>query len=76
MQRLTAAAEVMAATEGSLDVSVWEERETGALVSTGTFVSQDAWNQIVEAVLAAGVDFAYDEREERPRDVYFLTEPR
>lgn len=76
VRRLAAAAEVMATTEGCVDVAYWEERETGVLVSTGTFTSDDAWSRAVEAVLAANVDFAYDEREARPRDVYFLVEPR
>jgi quinol monooxygenase YgiN len=75
VRRLAAAADVMAATEGCVDVAYWEERETRALVSTGTFTSEDAWNRAVQAVLAAKVDFAYDQREARPRDVYFLVQP-
>ncbi len=74
--RLAAAAEVKAATEGCVDVGYWEERESGALVSTGTFASEEAWTRAVEAVVGADVDFAYDEREASPRDVYFLVEPR
>lgn len=75
LERMRAAAEVMRAVEGCTDASVWETREGAALVSTGTFASEEAWTQAVRAVLEAGVDFEYDERESRPRDVYFLAEP-
>lgn len=75
LERMRAAAEVMRAVEGCTDASVWEMREGAALVSTGTFASEEAWTQAVRAVLEAGVDFEYDERESRPRDVYFLAEP-
>lgn len=75
LERMRAAAEVMRAVEGCTDASVWETREGAALVSTGTFASEEAWTQAVRAVLEAGVDFEYDERESRPRDLYFLAEP-
>ncbi len=75
LERMRAAAEVMRAVEGCTDASVWEMREGAALVSTGTFASEEAWTQAVRAVLEAGVDFEYDERESRPRDLYFLAEP-
>lgn len=75
VRRLAEAVTVMRAAEGCLAVDYWEDRDTGALVSTGTFASEDAWNGAVEAVLAANVDFDYDEREARPRDVHFLIEP-
>jgi quinol monooxygenase YgiN len=76
VQRMQTAAEVMRTVEGCLDASVWETRESAALVSTGTFASEEAWTQPVRAVLEAGVDFDYDEREMRPRDVHFLVHPR
>ena len=75
LERMRAAAEVMRAVDGCTDASVWEMREGAALVSTGTFASEEAWTQAVRAVLEAGVDFEYDERESRPRDLYFLAEP-
>jgi hypothetical protein len=75
-RRMQAAAEAMRAVEGRVDASVWETSESAALVSTGTFVSEEAWTRAVRAVRAAGVDFDYDEREMRPRDVYFLVQPR
>lgn len=75
VQRMRAAAEVMRAVDGCLDASVWDVRENEAVVSTGTFASEETWTKAVRAVLAAGVDFDYDEREMRPRDVYFLVQP-
>ena len=75
VQRMQAAAGVMRTVEGCLGVSVWEARESDALVSTGTFVSEEAWTQAARAVLEAGVDFDYDERELRPRAVHFLVQP-
>jgi hypothetical protein len=66
------AAEVMRLAHGCLDAAVWEVRESEAVVSTGTFASEQAWAQAVQAVLNAKVDFDYDERELHPRDVYFL----
>jgi quinol monooxygenase YgiN len=73
VQRMQAAAEVMRSATGCLEASVWEVRDGAALVSTGTFASEEAWTRAVRAVLDAGIDFDYDERETRPRDVYFLT---
>lgn len=75
-RRMRAAAEVMKAVEGCLDASVWETRESAALVSTGTFESEEAWTRAIGAVVEAGIDFDYDERELRPRDVYFLVQPQ
>jgi hypothetical protein len=75
VERMEAAAEVMRTVEGCLDASVWTVRESDALVSTGTFVSEEAWTRAVRAVLEAEVDFDYDERELRPRAVHFLVQP-
>jgi len=43
-------------------------------VATGKFESKDAWIRVSVAVAAAGVDFAFDERESRPREVYKLVD--
>jgi hypothetical protein len=76
VQRMRAAAEVMRMVEGCVEALVWEVREGEALVSTGTFASEQAWARAVEAVLEARVDFEYDQRELRPREVHFLVPPR
>lgn len=75
VQRMRVAAEVMRTVEGCLEASVWEVREGRALVSTGTFQSEQAWARAVGAVLEARVDFEYDQRELRPREVHFLVPP-
>jgi len=75
VQRMRASAEVMRTVEGCVDVSVWATRDGGVLVSMGTFASEEAWTEAVQAVLEAGIDFEYDEREMRPRDVYLLVQP-
>jgi quinol monooxygenase YgiN len=75
LRRMRAAAEVMRTVDGCLDASVWGVRDSEAIVSTGTFVSEEGWAEAVQAVLEAQVDFDYDERELRPRDVYFLLQP-
>lgn len=76
LQRMRAAAEVMRTVEGCSEASVWETRETAALVSTGTFASDEAWAEAVQAVVETGVDFEYDDRESRPRDLFFLMQPQ
>ncbi|MGH3967262.1 MAG: hypothetical protein ACRDTV_03865 [Mycobacterium sp.] len=39
-------------------------------MTIGKWESEDAWKAGFAAVTAAGVDFEYDERESRPRDVF------
>lgn len=60
VRRMQAAAEVMRKVEGCSDASVWEVRESEAVVSTGTFASEEAWADAVRAVLEAEIDFDYD----------------
>lgn len=75
VQRMRAAAEVMKTVEGCVEASVWEVREGEALVSTGTFESEQASARAAGAVLEAGIDFEYDQRELRPREVHYLVSP-
>ena len=70
--RVHQAAEVMAATPGCLEVDCWASEDSPAVVTTGQWESGQALADGFAAVLAAGVDFGYDEREFRPRDVYRL----
>jgi quinol monooxygenase YgiN len=73
VERVRHAAELMRAVDGCLDAACWRDESSGAVVSTGTFVSREAWHAALAA--AAAADVAYDEREERERDVYTLVEP-
>ena len=73
ISRVHQAAEVMAATPGCLAVDCWVSEDHQAVVTTGQWESEQALRSGFEAVRTAGVDFDYDERESRPRQVFTLT---
>jgi heme-degrading monooxygenase HmoA len=73
IRRVRAAADVMAGQPGCIEAECWEETETGAIVTTGKWATQEALTAAFHAVAEAGVDFDYDERESRPRDVFRLS---
>jgi hypothetical protein len=54
-------------------VDCWQEEATGAVVTTGKWQSKDAVRAGFAAVAAANVDFDYDDRESRPREVFNLS---
>jgi len=70
ISRVHWAAEVIAATPGCLTVDCWVSDDGQAVVTTGQWESKDALRAGFAAVRAAGVDFDYDERESRPRQVF------
>ena len=70
--RVHAAAEVMKATPGCLGAECWITEDNQAVVTTGEWESGQALGEAFAAVRAAGVDFDYDEREIRPREVFKL----
>jgi len=72
LARVHRAAEVMAAAPGCLGVDCWLSDGDQAVVTTGRWESEQALAAAFAAVRAAGVDFEYDEREARPREVYRL----
>jgi len=74
ISRVRRAAEVMAATPGCLAAQCWVSRDDQAVVTTGQWDSEQALAASFAAVRAAGVDFDYDEREIRPRQVVFLAQ--
>ena len=74
VQRVANAAEVLARSPGLLDVECWRDEASDAVVATAKFESKEACMQALAAA-AAETDFAYDERESRPREVYHLVEP-
>lgn len=69
VDRVRAAADVMIDMLGCLEATCWRE-SGGAVVTIGKWKSEDAMKAGFAAVAAAGVDFDYDERESRPRDVF------
>jgi quinol monooxygenase YgiN len=72
VSRVHRAAEVMAAAPGCLAVDCWVSEDHQAVVTTGQWESEQALRAGFAAVRTAGVDFDYDERESRPRQVYTL----
>jgi quinol monooxygenase YgiN len=72
ISRVRQAADVMAATSGCLAVDCWVNEDRRAVVTTGQWESQRSMVAGFAAVRAAGIDFDYDEREARPREVLNL----
>lgn len=72
ISRVRQAAAVMAATPGCLAVECWVSEDGQAVVTTGQWESEEALTAGFAAVRAADVDFGYDEREARPREVVRL----
>ncbi len=68
-ERVQAAAQLMAGVPGCLEASCWREFN-GAVVTIGKWDSEEALKAGFAAVAASAVDFDYDEREVRPRDVF------
>jgi quinol monooxygenase YgiN len=72
ISRVHQAAEVMAATPGCLAADCWVSEDNQAVVTNGQLESEQALTAGFSAVRTAGVDFDYDERESRPREVLKL----
>jgi quinol monooxygenase YgiN len=70
--RVHRAADVLAATPGCLAVDCWLSEDDQAVVTTGQWESEQARMAGFSAARTAGVDFDYDERESRPREVFRL----
>ncbi len=73
IQRVHAAARALAEVPGCLGVHCWETVETGAIVTSGTWESDEARQAGSATAKEAGVDFAYDDRQLRPWDVFHLS---
>lgn len=58
---------------GCFGVHCWEIVDTGAIVTSGTWESNEARQAGFAAAKKAGVDFAYDDRQLRPWDVFHLS---
>lgn len=73
--RVTAAADAVGAASGCLAADCWVTEE-GAVVSTAQWVDESAMWDSFAAAEKAGVDFTYDDREARPREIMRLTSPQ
>ena len=72
ISRVQQAVEVIRLTPGCLSADCWVTVAGDAVVSTGQWESEDARASSFATAKAAGVDFDYDERESRPREILRL----
>jgi quinol monooxygenase YgiN len=70
--RVRRAAEFIEATAGCLGIECWLTKDGTAIVTTGTWKSEQALKAGFAAARAGGVDFTYDDREARPREIFRL----
>ncbi len=75
VDRVRAAAAFMASTPGCTAAECWCTADGSAVVSMGFWVSAEAERRSFVAADEAGIDFAFDERETRPRDIIRLVAP-
>ena len=74
--RVQHAVEVLRSTPGCLAADCWVAVTGDAVVSTAQFDSEGAQASSFATAKAAGVDFDYDERERRPREIFQLVVPK
>jgi len=75
ISRVQHAAEVLRSTPGCLAADCWIAVTGDAVVSTAQWESEEAQTCSFAIAKAAGVDFDYDEREIRPREILRLVSP-
>jgi heme-degrading monooxygenase HmoA len=73
LKRVGRAGEVIEAVPGCLGVDCWLDKDGTAIVTTGKWESEQAFIAGFAAAREAGVDFTYDEREVRPREIFRLS---
>ena len=71
VSRVQHAAQVMGAAPGCLSADCWLTA-AGAVVSTAQWETAEAMKASFRAAEAAGVDFTFDDREARPREIHHL----
>ncbi|MER6946571.1 antibiotic biosynthesis monooxygenase [Nonomuraea sp. NPDC000554] len=70
--RAQQAVEAIRVTPGCLSADCWVTNDGDAVVTTGQWESEDTYKASFVTAREAGVDFTYDERECRPRQVFTL----
>ncbi len=70
--RVQQACGFIGASPGCLAVDCWLTEDGTSIVSTGKWESEAALKAGFAAARAGGVDFTYDDRETRPREIYRL----
>lgn len=71
VERVRRAAEVISRSPGCLGADCWTT-DDGAVVSTAQWLSKRAMQASFAAAEELGVDFTYDDREAKPRDITML----
>jgi quinol monooxygenase YgiN len=71
--RVQQASGFIVATPGCLAIDCWLTEDGTSIVSTGKWESEEALEAGFAAARAGGVDFSYDDREARPREVFRLS---
>ncbi len=72
--RVSAAGAAVGAAPGCLAADCWITAD-GAVVSMAQWEDENAMRESFVAAEKAGVDFTFDEREARPRDIMRLVSP-
>jgi quinol monooxygenase YgiN len=72
ISRVQRAVAALRSTPGCLGADCWLPDTGDAVVSTAKFASEAAQASSLATAKAAGVDFDYDEREVRPREMFRL----
>jgi quinol monooxygenase YgiN len=70
--RVRRAAEFIEATDGCLGIECWLTKDGTAIVTTGRWTSEEALDAGFAAARAAGMDFKFDDREARRREIFRL----
>lgn len=75
ISRVQHAVEVLRSTPGCLAADCWVGVTGDTVVSTAQWDSEGAQASSFATAKEAGVDFDYDERERRPREIFRLVSP-
>lgn len=75
IERVQSAAATMRPTPGCLSATCWVTTDGTAVISTAYWQSEQARTSSFATAHAAGVDFAFDEREIQPRHTLHLKAP-
>jgi quinol monooxygenase YgiN len=70
--RTHAVRDTLQARPGCLSADVWATPDRDAVVTTGQFESQEAFQQAFAAARDLGEAVAFDEREQKPRQIFTL----
>ncbi len=73
VRRVRDATGIFRLTPGCLDAEVWVDDDSGAIVVTARFFTDDTIRRAFAAIDASDVDYDFDDRELLPREIVRLT---